>query len=63
MLYIIVMVANSAFANLFVQSAWPAVLYIAFLGVFTMWPSSTYFNIIPPNDHSFTVKKRKHSKM
>lgn len=39
-------VANYAFANLFVQSVWPAVLYIVFSWHADMWPSSTtYFSI------------------
>lgn len=41
-----VVVANSAFANLSVQSVWPAVLYIAFSWHVDMWPSSTtHFSI------------------
>lgn len=46
-----VVVANSTFANLFVQNAWPAVLYIAFswhVYYVAIINTFLYFNIIPP---------------
>lgn len=60
-----VVVANSAFANLFVQNAWPAVLYIAFswhVYYVAIINTFLYFNIIPPTT-TVSSQKKKHSEM
>lgn len=56
-----VVVANSAFANLFVQNAWPAVLYIAFswhVYYVAIINTFLYFNIIPPTTTVSSQKKK-----